>query len=46
MGDIGPMDGPENLDTVFTEVDFVKNVVSFANGVTPEPRSDFPVSFC
>ena len=46
MGDIGPMDGHENLDTVFTEVDFEKNVVGFANGVAPGPWCDFPVSFC
>ena len=46
MEEIGPMDGRENIDTVFTEVDFEKNVVGFVNGVTPEPRCDFPVSFC
>ena len=40
------MGGHENPDTVFTEVDFAKNVVGFANGVTPGPWCDFPVSFC
>ena len=46
MEKIGPTDGRENLDTVFTEVDLAKNVVGFANGVAPGTWCDFSVLFC